>query len=477
MGVAVLVVVPDVEHEVVAGGDGGQAVHHRRVGGAEQIGGDDLRGVDVVDLLTQVGVGGHAAQEVVHLVLLHVLFQVQVQHGHGHVRGGHADGVAGELALELRKRLGHGLGGTGLGEHHVQTGGAAAAVALVEVVRQVLVVGVGVDGLDVAVLDTVAVVDHLQHRGDAVGGAGRGGQDALVADHVLVDAVDDVRDVALARRGEQHAVHALGLEVLGQALAVAPRTGVVHHDGVVDAVGGVVDLCRVVGVDHLDGGAVGPDDFLFLVHGDGAVERAVHGIAAQQRGALDDVDVALLAHHHRAQAHAAVHRLAGDQDAGEQAADAAEAVEHDVAGLEFGGGADDVGELAVEEGTQVLLVGVLELLGQAAEVDRRGAEVHLHEFAQDRQRLVEREFLLVDAAGVAVRLNDVDVGDTHQQAAVDRRHRVVLAVQAADQRQHLLREGELVVPFVAGVGRFGQRRSFCMWESGAIFLPVIAPLL
>ena len=59
-------------------------------------------------------------------------------------------------------------------------GGAAAAVGLVVVVDQVLVVGEGVDGLDVAVHDAEAVVDRLQRRDDGVGGAGGRGEDLLV---------------------------------------------------------------------------------------------------------------------------------------------------------------------------------------------------------------------------------------------------------------------------------------------------------
>src|SRR5699024_7443065 len=164
---------------------------------------------------------------------------------------------------------------------------AATAGALVEVVDEVLVVGERVDRLDVAELDAPLVVDDLQHRGDAVGGAGRGGQDVLLRGDVLVvDAVHDVRHVALARRGQQDLGHALRLQVLAQALTVAPAAGVVDDDRVVDVVRGVVDGRRVGGVNHLDGRAIGPDDVVLLIDGDGAVESAVDGVAAQQRGAL-----------------------------------------------------------------------------------------------------------------------------------------------------------------------------------------------
>src|SRR5699024_8498076 len=203
----------------------------------------------------------------------------------------------------------------------------AAALALVEVVDEVLVVGEGVDGLDMAVVHTPLVVDDLQHRGDAVGGAGRGGEDAVVlgvqVDVGVVDAEDEVLDVALARCGEQCAGNALGLQVLAQPLAVTPHAGVVDDDGVIDAVLGVVDLGRLVGIDDLDRGAVGPDDVVLLVDPDGAVEAAVDGVAAQQGGTLLQVVLGVLADDDGAQARAGLLGALGEQDASQEAADAA----------------------------------------------------------------------------------------------------------------------------------------------------------
>ena len=107
-----------------------------------------------------------------------------------------------------------------------------------------------------------------------------------VGDVAVVDAVHDVLQVALARCGQQDAGHALAQQVLGQALGVAPAAGVVHHEGVLDAVGGVVDRGGVVRVDDLDLDAVGRDGVGVGVHLDGAFEGAVDGVAAQQAGAL-----------------------------------------------------------------------------------------------------------------------------------------------------------------------------------------------
>ena len=86
---------------------------------------------------------------------------------------------------------------------HVERGAATAAVLAVIVIDQVLVVGVGVAGLDVPADDAEAVVDRLEHRDDGVGGAAGGGEEGFaLGDQLVVDAGDDVGDVALARGGE-----------------------------------------------------------------------------------------------------------------------------------------------------------------------------------------------------------------------------------------------------------------------------------
>ncbi len=100
----------------------------------------------------------------------------------------------------------------------------AAAIALVEVIDQVLVVGERVRGLHMTVDNAVTVVDDLENRGDAVGGAGCSRDDLVgVLDGVVVDAVDDVLQVTLARCGQQDAGDTLGFQVLLQALALGTR--------------------------------------------------------------------------------------------------------------------------------------------------------------------------------------------------------------------------------------------------------------
>src|SRR5690606_10094026 len=125
---------------------------------------------------------------------------------------------------------------------------------------------------------------------DGVGGTGRRGDDLVVGgDFAVVDAVHDVLQRALARRGEDHAIHTRALKVLTQTFGIAPLAGVVDQQGILDAVPGVVDGSRIVGIDHLDQVAVGGDGAVFLVDDDGAVERTMHRVATQQAGTLGQI--------------------------------------------------------------------------------------------------------------------------------------------------------------------------------------------
>ena len=65
------------------------------------------------------------------------------------------------------------------------------------VINQVLVVGIGVNGFNVAILNTVLVIDGLQYRSDGVGGTGSSRQDLVfVGDPVVVDATSGFANAA-----------------------------------------------------------------------------------------------------------------------------------------------------------------------------------------------------------------------------------------------------------------------------------------
>src|SRR5690606_20919764 len=121
--------------------------------------------------------------------------------------------------------------GTGLGDNHVQRGTTTTTTALVVVIDQVLVVGVRVYGFNVTVLNAVFVIDRLQHRGDGVGGAGSGRQDLVfVGDPVVVDAVNNVLDIAFARRCQDHPADTFGLRVQAQASFFTSAAGFLPSD-------------------------------------------------------------------------------------------------------------------------------------------------------------------------------------------------------------------------------------------------------
>jgi hypothetical protein len=269
----------------------------------------------------------------------------------------------------------------------------------------------------------------------------------------VVDAVHDVLQRALARRGQENPGNAGAREVLRQAFFVAPFARVVDNDGVVDAVPRVIDTGRVSGVDHLDERAIGEDGVILLIDGDRALERAVHRVAAQQTGTFHQVVGGTTAHDDRTQAQALAAAAMFDQDAGQQPADATEAVEHDV-----GTGAivesvlaDDVGEFTA----QVFLQGDAPILlpkaeGEPGEVDRRCSEVEAVDSLQNRQGLFERKLDIRYMAGEPVCFEQAHDRLVDQAATVDARHDGVVPVEAPDQGDHRLSESLAITPRCTG---------------------------
>src|SRR3954465_7464365 len=104
----------------------------------------------------------------------------------GYRWGGHAQGETVELAFKLGQYEGNGAGGTRRGRDYVERGGTGATQVLVRVIKDHLVVGVGVDRGDEALDDAEALEDYLGDRGQAVGRAGGIGDDRMLAGIVLV---------------------------------------------------------------------------------------------------------------------------------------------------------------------------------------------------------------------------------------------------------------------------------------------------
>src|SRR5699024_4548146 len=109
--------------------------------------------------------------------------------------------------------------------------------------------------------------------------------------------------------------------------------------------------------------------------------------------------------HDGAQTSTVIQCLAGNQDAGQQATDAAETVQHDISWVDVGFRTNDRRESVLQEGTQVSAFGFFEAVGQLSQVDRCSTKVHIYQFAQNIQGAFQWKFLGYDVAGVAVRLD------------------------------------------------------------------------
>src|SRR3546814_10424059 len=85
--------------------------------------------------------------------------------------------------------------GSGRRRDHRHAGGAGAAHVGMDLVEDLLVVGVGVDGRHQPALDADRVVHHLGDRGQTVGRAGRIGDDRVIGRPVLM--VEDRKSTSL----------------------------------------------------------------------------------------------------------------------------------------------------------------------------------------------------------------------------------------------------------------------------------------
>mmetsp|Transcript_24577 Transcript_24577/g.60396 ORF Transcript_24577/g.60396 Transcript_24577/m.60396 type:complete len:490 (-) Transcript_24577:33-1502(-) len=357
LGVAPLVIVPRhhldqvvAHHHGERGVDGGGDVGAQEVAGHQGL---VAHGEDALH-----GAGGGLAEGVVDLLRRGLLLHLDAHVHHGHVGGGHAQRDAVELALELGEDEGHRLGGAGGGGHDVEGGGAGAAEVAVGRVEDALVARVGVGGGHEPLDDAELRVDHLDEGRQAVGGAGRVGDDLVAVLVVVVVDAHDVRGdvVALGRRRDDHLLGAR-LQVLGRARGVNEHPGALDHQLHAQLLPG--QLGGVAARHDLDHLAV-DGDVRVVHHLHHGVERAEDGVVLHQVGRLldtagvvdgDDVQVGGLAPVPAAQ---------------EVAPDAPEAVDGHLH-LRLGDGVDG-GSLDDGDGVAT----GLESCGRAAELDLEG---------------------------------------------------------------------------------------------------------
>src|SRR6056297_2989398 len=201
----------------------------------------------------------------------------EAQIDHRNVDGGYAHREAVQLAVEFGQHQTH-RGGAGLGRDLTHGGRTRATKILVEDIGEHLVVGVGVDGRHQPGVQADLVVDRLDQRGQAVGGAaGIRHHVVAVLENAMVDAVDNGGQVLAGRSRYEHLARP-GFQVRrGFFLAVEKAGAFQHH---VHAQIGPGQLARVALGQHLDRAAVDQHGVAFDLHL--AVELAVGGVVLGQ---------------------------------------------------------------------------------------------------------------------------------------------------------------------------------------------------
>ena len=329
-----------------------------------------------------------------------------------------------------------------------------------EVIEQILVVGVGMHRLNVAKLDTELVFDCLERRHDGVGGtAGRRDDLVAVFDDVVVHAVNNVFHITFTWRRQHHAGHARTVQVLGQAFHITPLTRVVDHHSIVDAVLGVIDGVGIVGVDHLDEVAVGDDGIFFFIDSDGTGEGTMHGITTQQAGTLLQVTLARFTHHNGFQAQTVTGAHLFDQQTGQNTADTAKAVEHHIGGLRHAAlVAGRFGQLCAHIlfNRQAAIIFFV-LYRQLADINAAGAQIELGNFLKHRKSVDNRQLGIFNLLDETVCLQDLDNRLVDQGTAVNGGGDVLFALQAANHGNHgfcdflaILPASEMVFQFAHG---------------------------
>ena len=108
---------------------------------------------------------------IVYRLDAHVPVHLKEHVHHRAVGDGHPGGDAVQPALQLGQNLAYGLGGAGGGGDDVLGGRPAPPLVGMRHVRQALVVGVGMNGVDDAFADAKGILKHLGYRRETVGRA------------------------------------------------------------------------------------------------------------------------------------------------------------------------------------------------------------------------------------------------------------------------------------------------------------------
>ena len=251
------------------------------MGVAVEVDGDQLGVADGEDA-GERALGGGAAVGVVHRGHRDRLLDDGGEVDQRHVGRGHPHREPVELALHLGDHLGERLGRAGGRRDHREAGGARAAHVLVRLVEDRLVVGVAVDGGHDAVHHAEALVEHLDHRGQAVGGA-RGVGDDVVRGGVVPIGVDAEAEgghvLALGGRADDHLLRP-AVDVGARLVPVGELARALEDDVHAGVAPGDLGGVLLGG----DGDALAVDHDGLVGRADLAAEAPVHRVVLHQVG-------------------------------------------------------------------------------------------------------------------------------------------------------------------------------------------------
>ena len=225
------------------------------------------------------------------------------QVNNGNINGRDTESHTGELALEFRDDLGHGLGGTGGRRNDVTGGGTSTTPVLAgRRVNNSLSGGHGVNGSHESFLNSELVVDGLDHRGKSVGGA-RGARDEVLRTvvFVLVDTHDDGLGVILARGGVDDLLGSTVKDGLGLLLGEENTGGLAN---VVGTEGTPANFLGVTAAAGLDLVSVKDEEVSVNLNGllglsvDGVVLVLVGHVVWSGRSGVDSVELDIVVFHH-----------------------------------------------------------------------------------------------------------------------------------------------------------------------------------
>jgi len=146
------------------------------------------------------------------------------------IGGGHPDGQTVQTAGQGRNDPGDGSGGAGGGGDHGQGTGPTSPPVLVGTVQDALAHGIGMDGGHEPVLETEIIVDGRGDGGQAVGGAGGVGDDAVFGFEILVIDAHDDGDVFVFPRGADDDLGGAAGQVLFAGIPVHELAGGLYHE-------------------------------------------------------------------------------------------------------------------------------------------------------------------------------------------------------------------------------------------------------